>query len=65
MPVDLAGPLVDVHLQVARLAELVEDEVGDLGDGDVDAGRDVDHLAGDASIGAAMIASIASASSST
>ena len=46
--VDLAEPLRHVRLQSARLAEAVEHEVGDVRDGDVDAGRDVDDLACDA-----------------
>src|SRR5947209_13848224 len=45
--VDLAQPLGDVTDEMRRLAEGLEHERGDVGDGDVDAGRDVQHLAGD------------------
>ena len=48
MAVDLAEPLGDVHLgRRRRFADGIEHEVGDLGDGDVDAGRDVHDLPGD------------------
>ena len=47
MPVDLAEPLGDERLQRRRLAEGVEHGIGDVRDRDVDAGRDVQHLARD------------------
>src|SRR5207247_7400575 len=47
MTVDLARPLVDEELQLGRLAEHLQDGVGDVPDGDVDAGRNVDRLPGD------------------
>ena len=43
--VDLPEPLRHMHLRRARVADGLEHEVGDLGHRDVDARRDVDHLA--------------------
>src|ERR671919_198984 len=44
--VHLTRPLRRVHLERARPADAVEDEVGDLGDGDVAPGRNVHDLPG-------------------
>ena len=47
MTIHLPGAFGHVRLQGGGLAERLDDEVGDLGDGQVAAGREVDDLAGD------------------
>jgi hypothetical protein len=46
--VNLSGPLRHVHRQRRRLADGFEHRLGDARHRDVDAGRQVDHLARDA-----------------